>query len=377
MLRRTIGLALAVALMGVVGGCGDDSEGDAGSTKVIGESSSQKVRDEATTAGEKAAGDPVPLKSQTLGILAVNNAAEAVQRMTQGATDAAEELGWKVNVCDGAGDPKKMANCASTLLTQGSTVVASLCVESAGIKPQLEQAKEKGVLWMNYGCEAAPTPLFASQITYDEETFGTALGTYVSDELGGEGEVAATTWSALPSLKLRADSALKVLEDAGIKVVNVHDTNITTPAEDAQKWTSTVLTRYPDLKAVVLDSDIEATGAAPALKQKYQGKSYPDRPMMVAYFGNLANLDLIRKGELDAAAEIPVEAAGWMTVDRAAQFFARDEAPPEAGAEGYPFDFLKVQVVTKDTLPSDPKSYVEPDTDFVSFFTAKWGKEFE
>jgi ABC-type sugar transport system substrate-binding protein len=380
--ERAVWLAVAgVVSVLSVAGCGSDSEADKGSTKVIGASKSEEVRSDAAAAGEKAAteaGAQVALPPQTLGILAVNNAAEAVQRMTQGASDAATELGWKVKVCDGAGDPKKMANCASTLLTQGSTVVASLCIESAGIKPQLEQAKKKNVLWMNYGCEAAPSPLFASQITYDEKTFGTQLGEYVKEQLGGEGEVAATTWSALPSLKLRADSALAVLRGApAIDVVNVHDTNITTPADDAQKWTGTILTRYPDLKAIVLDSDIEAVGAAPVLKQKFPDKSFPDRPLLVAYFGNLGNLDLIRKGQLDAAAEIPVEAAGWMTVDRAAEFFARDQAPPERGADRYPFDFLGVQVVTKDNLPADPKSYVEPDQDFVSFFKAKWEKEFK
>jgi ABC-type sugar transport system substrate-binding protein len=380
--RWLLCLVGSIAIAAFTAGCGsNDDSGGSSDVGSIGKSASAKKREAAVTAGKEsggAAGDPVAVPKKTVGVIEAFGAAEAIQRTTAGITAGAKVLGWTVKTCDAQGDPTKMASCASSLISQRVDVIMGEAIEAAPVKAQLTQAKSKGIPWINTTGPVLPDPLIESQATYDENTLGKTLGDYIATQIGGKGQVATTTIKALYALRLRSDAMVAALKSKpDIDVVDIHDITLSDPVADGRRWASTMLTRYPDLRAIGLDSDAEPPGVVPVVAQKFPGKQFPDRPLVTAPFGNLAHFELIRKGQLDAVAEVPLEATGWIALDRAAAFFARDTALPKEAASGYPIDLLPVTIVDKKNVPQQPKKYFEPSVDFVTFFTTKWGTEYK
>jgi hypothetical protein len=58
----------------------------------------------------------------------------------------------------------------------------------------------------------------------------------------------------------------------------------------------------------------------------------------------------------------------------AAQLYDGADLPTSLPTDGYPFDVTKIQVVTKDDLPSDPKAHIEFGYDYQAYFTKRWAE---
>jgi ribose transport system substrate-binding protein len=369
-------LATVAVIVGL-GACGNDDSSSSGGGSAIGKSASSEQRNTAAVAGEKAAtGAPVTLKKQTIGVLEVTGAAEIIQRSTNSVKQAAAEFGWDVKVCDAQGAAAKFTSCARTLLTGGATAILSEAVESAPMKAQMEEAQKRGIPWINLTGEVTASPLFNAQITEPEVQLSTVISDYVVEKLGGKGSLAYTTFPALYAFNIRENVLKDVLaKNPGIKIYNRHIADLANP-DEGRDWATSVLTRNPKLGAFWTTVDFNVLGFAQAVQAKFPGKSFPDRPLVAGAYANLAQLDLIRKGQIDGVGEVPIEAASWIALDQLAQFFGRKTPIAKDPAGAYPFPFLEARMVTKADVPADPKQYVPPKHDFASFFTAKWKKEF-
>jgi ABC-type sugar transport system substrate-binding protein len=341
-------LLLVVLLLAatVAAGCGDD-DSSSSSESGIKQSKSASERQDAAAAGKKMGqdeGDPVGLEKQKVGLLLVVPS-EIVLRSEAAVKDAAKELGWSVQTCDAQGVAAKFTSCAETLLNGGATVMVSVATESAPMKAQMERAKKEGIPWINTTGLVTPTDLFSTQITERELELATTLSDYVIEKMNGKGTLAYSTLPSLYAIKIRADKLL-----------------------------SELTAKAPQITPIPVEADL-----ADILGRTRPGSQYPDRPLIAAAYGTLVNLAAIRKGTIDAVAEMAVESTSWMALDMAAEHFARDKPfPPDSDAveDQYPIPFLETTLITKDNLPKNPKSYFAPEHDFVSFFNAKWDQEF-
>lgn len=382
------GLAALVLAALVLAGCGGSNSsstsagGNDSNVKQSGGGGGAKA-EEATEAGKEAgeeSGEPVALEKQTLGLIEVVGAAESIQREASALEAAAGQLGWSVKVCDGEGDPVKMANCANTLLAQNVTAMIGANVEVAPVKSQMETAKKRGIPWINIGGPAKPSPLFSTQAVENETEIGTLMGEYIVKRLGGEGgTVAATEEPANYPLGVRMDAVYEQLSKAGkIDIVSKHVVDFTDLVADVRTWSEGVLTSNPDLSAFALCVDTDPVAVASVVQSnKGPGKQYPERPLIVGSLGDLANLELIRKGQIDATAETALGATAWIAVDQLAAYFGRETEFAEDPQDAYSLPILSPQLVTKENVPANPKEYAEPPIDFEAFFTTKWETEFE
>jgi ABC-type sugar transport system substrate-binding protein len=382
--QKVMGLAVILVALGVVAGCGSSNTSSGSKSATIGQGASKSKTkiDAATAAGKKtgaAVGSPVAVpKNVTIGIVSVLSAAEALQRTQAAAKAATKVLGWKVKICDAQGQPAKAANCANTLIAQNVSAIIGEAIEPAWVAPQLKLAKSKGIIWLNDAGPVTPgNKLIAANTTYSENDFGTAIGKYAAKALGGKGEVANTEISAQYAIRARTAALLAALKSApGIKVVETHDVALADPVSDGRQFASAILTRYPKLSAILIGTDADSAGIVPVVAKKFPGKQYPDRPLVVGAFGDLAQLAMIRRGQMDAAIETPIESTAWIAVDRITEYLARKTSPPDGPHTGYPLNLVPVTPVDKTNLPSDPKEYFPSPTDFVSFFKAKWSAEY-
>jgi ABC-type sugar transport system substrate-binding protein len=392
--RITLTLTLTLAAALIAAGCGSSGLTTSAANKSIDKASGSKSQQaQMATLGAAAAakaGPAVTLKPETIGMIEVLHAAEVQQRITNALKAAAAKVGWKVITCDTAGDPSKASSCANELLTQGVTAMTSMGVDPTGMAQQMKEAKAKGIPWIGLVGTEPDTPAFTAQINQpDHGSISALMSQYILQRLNAAGAAsrmrggfAYSTFPAIYGIGLRDDATAAALKASGVSMIARHVTDLTNEAQDSRQWTQSVLARNPNIGAIYTTLDIDQSEIADAVAQKFPGKSFPARPLVVGLAAGLATLDKIRRGTLDADAEVAVEAASWMGIDQLAAWFAHKTPIATDLYSGhktgdYPVWFLKAYMVTKANAPAQSGVYHAPPYDFVTFFSTKWAREYK
>ena len=380
--RRAVFLTVGLAAMAIlVAGCGggdDSGGGNAGATQVSSDKSQQQEAREAGLKSAEESGEPIALKPIKFGVLEFAAASEAIQRDHDAFVEAAKVLGWEPIFCDGGGDPVKWSSCANTLLSQNPAVIFSLSIEPPVIKPQLEKAKSRNIPWVNVGGVVTPSPLlFGGQgVVESQPEKGHVMAEYLVDTMKEGGTIAVSQYPANVGLRDRMNAFFEgIAEDPKLEIISKHTIDFTN-LSDISNWATATIAQHPDLGAFALAVDTDPVSVAPAVASKYGSKQYPERPLILGSQGDLANLELIRKGQVDAVVESAISATAWMAVDQIAGYLARGTEFSKDPPASYPLEFLKQQLVTKANVPAEPGVYVNPPADFVTYFKTKWGEEF-
>lgn len=339
--------------------------------------------DTAVDLAEQQALPSAELQKKTIGILQLNAQAEVAFRIAEGARIPAEKLGWDVIVCDSVGDPAKMASCGDSLLNQGVDAVITVAIEPGPIMAQLRKAKEMNVPWITSGGGTTPSDLITAEYAPLETEMSDLLHEYVINQLekrdGDTKEMAISTFSQVRAGKARSDDLYEDLKGTNIKVVDEHVSDLANQIADARQSVSSQLTAFPEVDALLGTANYTVPVMGQLVAQRYPGKQFPDRPLVVGYLDDWINIESIRKGEADAIATMRLDAPSYVAIDQLAQFFARGTALNVdaylKSEEVYGMDLREAALVTIDNLP-DERTYVEPKGDFITFFQTKWMLEF-
>jgi ABC-type sugar transport system substrate-binding protein len=331
-----------------------------------------QLQDLAKAAAAKA-GSPTSVPKITIGYLRYVAQSPADQRVYDAAVAAAKVLGWKVIPCDGQGDPTKMAACGNTLLDQHIDVLLNDGIPESIIATALQRAKSMGIPTVYTGGSLDKADLYTAGYVPPDAEMGTTLAQYVTQKLQGmSGGVIVQGFPASWGVE-RVDA----LKAAGAKIISQQDADATNLVQGTQQQIAAQLNQHPDASAVWITFETAVLGAAQALAAKYPGKSFPDRPLLVTFYANQPTLDLIRKGQVDAAVEDALEWSSWAAIDQIAEFEAR-KTPMSSDVRpnyGDGLDFWRPTLVTKENLPPAGQ-LVPPPVDYTTFFTAKWKAEF-
>jgi ABC-type sugar transport system substrate-binding protein len=381
MLKRALaGAAVAAASVLLIAGCGGDDGDSSSAPATSGEAPAAAGPDaEAGAAAAEELGGAVELPAKTIGILQIVGGIESADRVEDQLKAAAGEVGWKTNVCDGAGDPTKWVTCGNSLLDQGVDAVVAIGIDPGQIRGVVNKAQSAGTPIMAVSGEVPPG--YDAAFYPDEQLAGRLLAESVIEQLNGLGEDPATLAVidfALPSIHARTVVLDDLLEDEpGIDVVARADTDATNLVPGTRKQTTDILTANPDLNALWYAFDTAGQAAAPVVATKYPGKQFPDRPLLATFHADLGTVELMRQGAIDEVLDVNYDASSWMAIDALAEFFARNAPFPTESSPDYPgvgelFDY---QLVTTDNLPPEGQ-YVETEVDVPAYFTAKWNAEF-
>ncbi|MEU8802972.1 sugar ABC transporter substrate-binding protein [Spirillospora sp. NPDC048819] len=326
----------------------------------------------AATAAKKA-GPATSVPKLTIGYLRYVAQSPADQRMYDSAVAAAKILGWTVIPCDGQGDPAKMAACGNTLLDQNIDVLLNDGIPQTVIATALQRARREGVPTVYSGGSLDKADLYTAGYVPPDGEMGTTLATYVASQLK-ERSGGAIVQGFPASWGVERVDALKA---AGVKIASQQDADATNLVQGTQQQIAAQLNQHPDASAVWITFETAVLGAAQAVKARYPGKQFPDRPLLATFYANRPTLDLMRKGQVDAAVENSLEWSSWAAIDQIAELKARKtpmskDVRPNYGAG---LDFWRSTLVTKDNLPPAGQ-LVPPPVDYEAFFTAKWKYEF-
>jgi ABC-type sugar transport system substrate-binding protein len=311
----------------------------------------------------------------TVGLNQIVGAFPQAKRIQDEFTAAAKAIGWKVVVCDAQGDPTKMANCETSLLNQGVKAIFSIGEESSLIAAGLQQAKAKHIPAFNIGGQVSPSPLFTGNYGPDESKAGAVLGAYVVKTIGPSGgKVLLSDYPALYG-KLRTGGLKAAIKGTKLKIVATTQPDFANVVASTRQQVTSMYQQNPDAKVYWLSVEAALQPAAQALQAATGGKHYPNAPLIVSFHADLSTLALIRQGLVDAVSENQYPASAWVAVDSAAELMAgrKGTASPGYAVRGFPI--YSYPIITKKNLPPAGK-LVPLQYDYVSFFKAKWNKEF-
>lgn len=391
MRSRTYAAGAAVTALLLASACSssDDGGSDAGGSNSGGGGSSSSGRlgdlplpeltpeiEEAATAAAEAAGEPVELPAKTIGYISYGEAIPISARLTQGVQNAAAAAKWELEVCDGQSTPQGQLTCATNFVNTGVDAILTNGMPQSSIAPALTQADAAGIPVVNVGGFIGQEDLFDGSIYPDEAQFGEVLGDWLVEELADGGEIATQTFQADFVIQ-RLEGLDGALEGTDVTIGDTFDADAANLIPGAQQAVSSSFNGNQDLQAYYLTFSGSEIGAAQAMQVLRPGAQFPDRPMILTFYANLPTIDLIRAGQVDAAAENTHEWIAWVAMDQLAEFFARDteissEPRPDYG-DG--LEFWQNFVIDADNLPEEGQ-LAPPPVDFEGFFTTKWSTEF-
>ncbi|MBM3676845.1 MAG: sugar ABC transporter substrate-binding protein [Actinobacteria bacterium] len=338
-----------------------------------------KLQADATKAGAaagKAAGK-VQFKRLTVGYLDIIGGIQSADRAHNALRIAFRNIGvidpnWVY--CDGAGDPAKWNTCGQSLIAQGIDLLTLTGIDPSSIPSVVQGAKAKNIPIINFGGTVGPG--YAASLAPNEKLKGQILAKYLAAKLGSAGGKILLIDYPAPWAQDRSTQLTALVGSTpALKIVSKKTTNPADLVAGTQKDVSDVLTANPDIKAVWVDFDVAGAVAGGAIAQKFAGKKFPDRPLLVTFHADPSTQDLIKSGAIDVVVENNWDATAWEVADAAAQFFfAKKPWPKYSVSVNYPGlgDPLTYQIVTSKNLPKQARKYVAPAKDAVSYFIAKW-----
>jgi ribose transport system substrate-binding protein len=387
MRSRSLAAGTAVAALLLVTACGGSDDGDSDGGSSSGGSSAERVGDlplpeltpeieEAATAAAEDAGEQVELPAKTIGYISYGEVIPISARLTQGVQNAAAALGWDLEVCDGQATPQGQLTCATNFVNTGVDAILTNGMPQSSIAPALVQAQSKSIPVINIGGYIGQEDLFSGSIYPDEVQFGEVLGDWLVDNLPDGGPIATQTFQA-DFVVQRLEGLDKAIEGTDVTIEDSFDADAANLIPGAQQAVAASFNANSDIQAYYLTFSGSELGAAQAMQVLKPGAQFPDRPMILTFYANLPTIDLIRSGQVDAAAENSHEWIAWVAMDQLAEFLGRDtpitdEPRPDYG-DG--LDFWQPFVVDAEHLPAEGE-LAPPPVEFEGFFTTKWSTEF-
>lgn len=338
-----------------------------------------KLQADATKAGAaagKAAGK-VTQRRLKVGYLDIIGGIESADRAHNALRLAFRNIGvtddnWVY--CDGAGDPAKWTTCGQSLIAQNVNLIALTGIDPSSIPSVVQAAKAKNIPIVN--CCGTVGPGYATALAPNEKLNGQLLAKYLAAKLGSAGgKILLVDYPAPWAQDRSTQLSALVAKTPALKIVAKKTTNPADLVGGTQKDVADVLTANPDIKAVWVDFDVAGAVTGGVLAQKYPGKKYPDRPLLVTFHADPSTQALMKQGAIDVVIDNNYDGTAWQVADAAAQFFFAKKAWPKYSVNSrYPGlgDPMSYEIVTPKNLPKQARKYVAPKSDVVSYFIAKW-----
>lgn len=308
-------------------------------------------------------------------IVSCGQAVTTCSSPSNGAAEAAAEIGWQADICDGKLNPMSKSECIRSGIAAGADVIIVVGDDCAQVSGALAEAKSAGITTIGAGgndCDGDPLFSGVTQNMPDmsNQEWWTLMGELQAKWLVGKTDGNAkllnvefndTVWGPWMN-----EGRLAVIEDCEnceiVATVQLANSDVATGAL-AQKL-STALLQAPDANALAIPIDgWFLAGLGQAIEES--GRSADLN--VIGAFGSVPNFGLIRDGVgEDATVAFSPEWNGWGAIDTTLRVLAGQDVIG---------DGTGLQVVDAETnLPAPGASFVyTPEIDFRSAYRAAWG----
>ncbi len=238
-----------VAAIGLLAGCtgGGADEGD--------------VVDQGTTDEENAAeGDTVVIGFS--GPAADHGWLGAINSGAQAAADSFGDV--ELKVAEGTNDPIAQIAAVETFINEGVDAIVLLPTDGAALTEIAIEAMEAGIPVINVDREFSSPFAARTTVLGDNYGMGVSAGTYICEQLGGEGFVAEIAGiDSLPLTQDRSQGFKDALEDCGLEVDARVAADFTVAGGEAAA--SQLLAANPEIDAIWNHDDDQGIGVLAAI----------------------------------------------------------------------------------------------------------------
>ncbi len=238
-----------VAAIGLLAGC------------TGGGADEENVVDQGTTTEENAeSGDTVVIGFS--GPAADHGWLGAINSGAQAAADSFDDV--ELRVAEGTNDPIAQIAAVETFVNDGVDAIVLLPTDGAALTEAAIAAMEAGIPVINVDREFSSPFAARSTILGDNYGMGVAAGTYICEQLGGEGFVAEIAGiDSLPLTQDRSEGFADALEDCGLEVGARVAADFTVAGGEAAA--SQLLSANPQIDAIWNHDDDQGIGVLAAI----------------------------------------------------------------------------------------------------------------
>lgn len=261
----------------------------------------------------------------TLGLAVANLQADFFNQIKQSVEAEAEAQGVRVVTVDARGDSATQVSQIQDLITQqiDALIYIPAGATAAGVPVQAAQNAGIPVVAVDRNPPDVPADTF---IATDSVAAARTLGEHVCELTGGEGQVAIIQGQIGTTPEQDRDQGFnEALENCtGLEVV---------AKQASQMWAQDegfaiaqdMLTRSPNITVFFGRADALALGAAQAV----QVANVPQDVTVVGFDGDVAGLEAVRDGVLDATMTQQTQLMGRLAVESALKFIRGEDVPAE------------------------------------------------
>ena len=350
-MKRWIALPVAMLLLVlVIAGCG--SSDDTTGSEATGEATEAEVEVEEGGAEEEEASGG----GQSVVYISPVAAQPGQQQINEGLEQSAKELGWSEFVLDSALSAEKQVSNVEAALNKGVSAIASWTLDPNAVAGAYEKAQNKNVPVI--GMNSQGTGVTAT-VWWEVQTCGPNNPAQVTAEkvaeLKPKAKVIVIGLEVAESTKELTDCLTQQAEKAGLEVINVTN-NEADNAAGSQKVFEPLLTKYPDVEAVLCYNDESALGVSAALLaggKQIATVQEPDNGVIVTGSnGDKGAVEAVEEGRLSWT---------W-DPDNLASGFAAVKLASEAVEGGKPKDLVVESILVdgetvEEYVPADEREY--------------------
>ena len=261
----------------------------------------------------------------TLGLAVANLQADFFNQIKQSVEAEAQAQGVRVVTVDARGDAATQVSQIQDLITQQIDALIYIPAGATAAGVPVQAAKDAGipVIAVDRNPPDVPADTF---IATDSVAAARTLGEHVCEITGGEGEVAIIQGQIGTTPEQDRDQGFnEALENcSGLEVV---------AKQASQMWAQDegfaiaqdMLTRYPNITVFFGRADALALGAAQAV----QVANVPQEVTVVGFDGDVAGLEAVRDGVLDATMTQQTQLMGRLAVESALKLVRGEDVPTE------------------------------------------------
>lgn len=269
---------------------------------------------------------PVDVAGKTIVLVPFIDEVPLMHGTALGFTAALEELGAEVELCDGEGDPTKVASCLAVAGEQGVDAVVTLFIDYEAIGNAVDALTDKGIPVLIGGQPPAPNRPADELLGYaDHSPFTNAGFEFLAEAaLAAGGEDTSVVAGRLRDSALTTEFSDTMVNRfgeicPGCPISTFDFTAIS--VQDVPTAVSAALASQPDTNIVVMPDDGFATAALAGI----QSAGFADRVQIVSYGADPAGLERIKAGQQVASIGYPVEYEGWRLAHALLQLLGGEE----------------------------------------------------
>lgn len=357
------GVAFALALTSCSSGGTDSGSTDDGSAAV----DVEQYRAVAEQAMEPITEWPGPvdgpLAQEGVKVMWVSGglAAEGFKAPADAAVEAAEVLGWELNVVDGQFDPRIFNRSIQEAVDQNYDAIILNGITVEAVAESVKRAREAGIVIGSWDGGNQPSAEGATfEVEYPVYEQGVALASYLIWKAGGN---ANGYFAEAPEFNIIMEwvgGARDTFEEcASCTVVRTDQFTAADTDTRLPSMVTSTLRSNPDINVFIGGYDAALLATVPAVRSA----GFED--VLIGSFNAIQPMaQFIRDGKVSASVAEPYAWGAWATLDNINRVFAGEE-PVE---QGIPFRLIASENVDE----IEPNANWDGDVDFRAHFTEIW-----